>query len=67
MKLISLNLWGGRIYEPLVKFLKSHSKEVDIFCFQEIYNTTEDSMSGEPRAHRSNLLEDLKQLLPNYR
>ncbi len=66
MKLICLNLWGGRIYQPLAKFLKDYSSEIDIFCLQEIYHNADDSMSDELRKHRPNLLVDLQQLLPNY-
>ena len=36
MKLISLNLWGGRVYNKLLPFLKEMAKEIDIFCFQEV-------------------------------
>lgn len=36
MKLITLNMWGGRIVDPLTDFLKKHS-DVDVFLFQEIY------------------------------
>ncbi|HLD06434.1 MAG TPA: endonuclease/exonuclease/phosphatase family protein [Candidatus Nanoarchaeia archaeon] len=67
MKLISLNLWGGRVYGPLEKFLKEHVDNVDIFCFQEIYNDAVDGMSDVPREHRRNLLADLRQLLPNHK
>lgn len=37
MKLISINTWGGRLFEPLIKFIKSQAKTTDIFCFQELY------------------------------
>lgn len=37
MKLLSLNIWGGRVYEPFINFLKKHAGEVDIFCIQEAY------------------------------
>ena len=38
MKLISLNLWGGRAGMPgLLEFLKKH-QDVDIFCFQEMWH-----------------------------
>ncbi|HEY4502846.1 MAG TPA: endonuclease/exonuclease/phosphatase family protein [Candidatus Paceibacterota bacterium] len=36
MKIITLNLWGGIVYEPLLEFIKKHSMETDIFCFQEV-------------------------------
>jgi endonuclease/exonuclease/phosphatase family metal-dependent hydrolase len=38
MKLITLNVWGGRVSEPLDTFLKVRSKDTDIFCFQEMYH-----------------------------
>ncbi len=36
MRIISLNLWGGRVYSKLAEFLKSEKNNVDIFCFQEV-------------------------------
>ena len=41
MKIETLNIWGGRVYEPLIEHLKKQSEEVDIFCFQEVYSTPE--------------------------
>ncbi len=38
MKIMTLNLWGGKILEPLKTFLKSHADDVDVFCFQEVYH-----------------------------
>lgn len=38
MKLISLNIWGGKVFEPLIDFIKQQSKTVDIFCFQEVFS-----------------------------
>lgn len=38
MKLLTLNIWGGQVYEPLVKFIKAKRNEIDIFCFQEVLN-----------------------------
>ena len=36
MKLITLNLWAGVVYEPLIEFIKKHSEDTDVFCFQEM-------------------------------
>jgi len=36
MKLISLNIWGGKISEPLTAFIKERASSTDIFCFQEV-------------------------------
>ncbi len=37
MKLVSLNIWEGELYQPLVDFLNKHKPETDIFCFQEVF------------------------------
>jgi endonuclease/exonuclease/phosphatase family metal-dependent hydrolase len=36
MKILSLNIWGGRVNKEFIEFIKSH-KDVDVFCFQEVY------------------------------
>ncbi|MEM3215979.1 MAG: endonuclease/exonuclease/phosphatase family protein [Candidatus Micrarchaeaceae archaeon] len=35
MKLLSLNVWGGRDYKDLSRFLERKKSDIDIFCFQE--------------------------------
>jgi len=37
MKLISLNIWEGELYQPLIDFIGKYSPETDIFCFQEVF------------------------------
>lgn len=37
MKLISLNIWGGNVYDPLMKFIKDNKDNIDIFCFHEVF------------------------------
>ncbi len=64
MKLISLNTWGGKVFEPLIEFIASQKDSTDIFCFQEIYqNDLKVEQVGNIRA---NLLGDFKSLLNNY-
>lgn len=67
MKLISLNTWGGRIYEPLINFLRERSKDIDIFCFQELYCGAKEKMSDEPRIPRYNLFNEIQQILPEHK
>ncbi len=45
MKLITLNIWGGKVFEPLMDFLKKHAVDTDIFCFQEVFNNPPDIKS----------------------
>lgn len=64
MKLISLNTWGGKIYKPLINFIKQHSRDTDIFCFQEVFSTT--SAVNEYKGIRANLLDELIKILPDF-
>ncbi len=64
MKLISLNTWGGREFNSLVKFIKQHQKNTDIFCFQEVFSTTSNVKLNYER--KMNLFEDLSKVLTNY-
>lgn len=64
MKLISLNVWGGALYEPLMKFVKTQSKTTDIFCFQEVFDTKSDKKTYK-KIHL-NLLFELKNILKDF-
>lgn len=64
MRLISLNTWGGKIYEPLVHFIKIHSADTDIFCLQEVFNTTTD-LTWQA-GFRLNLYEEISKILSNH-
>ncbi|MBI4086091.1 MAG: endonuclease/exonuclease/phosphatase family protein [Candidatus Liptonbacteria bacterium] len=47
MKLICLNIWGGKLFEPLVEFIKRSAETADIFCFQEVFQTPGEPLYGE--------------------
>lgn len=64
MKLVSLNTWGGKIYQPMIDFIKQQSKDTDIFCFQEIYDTSSDIK--QYKNIRPNLLNELIKILPDF-
>lgn len=65
VKLITLNTWAGLLYEPLEKFIKEKSKEIDIFCFQEVF-----SGAVNTRKIRGKVIPDLYQrlqkLMPDF-
>lgn len=82
MKLITLNTWGGRLFAPLAKFITSHSKDTDIFCFQEVYDTSSDEIyTRTKRSHpvyrknrmtnahaaRADGLSQIRKRLPNHK
>ncbi len=65
MKLITLNLWGGVVYEPLIEFIKTHSSEIDIFCFQEMLFGDSPKLTPVAKA-RENLFYEISLLLSEF-
>src|SRR3989344_457810 len=64
MKIISLNIWGGRLLDPLLDFLKKKSSETDIFCFQEVLFGPEARFTVEN--YRENVFDEIKNVLPDF-
>lgn len=65
MKLINLNVWGGKVGEPLSRFVKEHA-DTDIFCFQEVFDDSANKNPWHFEGSHVNLLTELKSLLPNH-
>jgi len=47
MKIVSLNIWNGRLPSELKKFFKKYSNEIDIFCLQEIFTAHNTSVTDD--------------------
>ena len=64
MKLLCLNLWGGRQNQILFDYLKEQSVSTDVFCFQEVF----DSVTGPNDYHAAHpkLYSELRALLPEF-
>lgn len=65
MKLMTLNIWGGHVRQPLLQFIQSH-QAVDIFCFQEVYHNAREMITIEDRTVSLNIFAELQSLLPNH-
>ena len=64
MKLITLNVWGGKIHAPLLDFISRHAKDTDIFCFQEVFSSkTVQGFSGDAKM---DVLEDIAKILSDH-
>lgn len=64
MKLITLNIWGGRVLEPLLQFAQTKLQEADIICLQEVYSS---ALAQAPEVRPcTNSLQQLSSLLPDY-
>ncbi|MES2006975.1 MAG: endonuclease/exonuclease/phosphatase family protein [Patescibacteria group bacterium] len=66
MKLITLNVWDGRMAKELEEFFARHT-DVDIFCFQEVYHqgAGKDKWAGTQHVNFEHL-DTLKKQLSNY-
>ncbi|MBI2047560.1 MAG: endonuclease/exonuclease/phosphatase family protein [Candidatus Sungbacteria bacterium] len=52
MKLISLNIWGGRSLYPLLEFFKKKGPDLDIFCLQEVHHADQKGLDERhPEEH----------------
>jgi endonuclease/exonuclease/phosphatase family metal-dependent hydrolase len=65
MKLITLNIWGGHVRDPLLDFVITH-RQTDIFCFQEVYHNAPQKISDEDRYVSLNIFSELHSLLPDH-
>lgn len=65
MKLITLNIWGGHVRDPLLNFISAH-RATDIFCFQEVYHNAPEKISTEERPVSLNIFSELQTLLPEH-
>jgi endonuclease/exonuclease/phosphatase family metal-dependent hydrolase len=65
MKLITLNIWGGHLRNPLLKFIHEH-RNIDIFCLQEVYFNAHRTIADKKRELSLNIFSDLQKLLPDH-
>lgn len=71
MRIVSLNAWGGRLYEPLMPYLID--VDADVLCLQEVVRTRDAESDwlvyrdhGMELQQRANLFEELKAALPGH-
>jgi len=66
MKLISLNTYGGRLFEPIMAFIEKHKADTDVFYFQEIYSNPKENIMVDLHEPRVNLFEELSRALGDF-
>jgi endonuclease/exonuclease/phosphatase family metal-dependent hydrolase len=64
MKIITLNIWGGRVLEPLLEFFKTKAQEADIVCLQEVFASSTQLEAAEVC---TNMLDRLLPIMEDYR
>lgn len=64
MKIISLNIWDARVFDPLMKFFENN-QDTDIFCLQEVFDgEIKGTFRGEGQV--INGFSEIAQRLPNH-
>ncbi|MFA5947253.1 MAG: endonuclease/exonuclease/phosphatase family protein [Patescibacteria group bacterium] len=66
MKIISLNTFGGNVFEPLMQFVEKLAADTDVFCFQEIMNDAHGEFPQPEKGARLTLLKELVKRLPDF-
>lgn len=64
MQLITLNIWGGRNHDLLLKFIEANRDQTDIFCFQEVFKSDRSVLN--PNGSWSNILAEIQNVLPEF-
>ncbi len=65
MKLLTLNTWGGIVYEPLIEFIKNHAEDTGVFCFQEVFPSAGATRPSLGKV-RPNLFSDIQNTLTDF-
>lgn len=65
MKLMTLNIWGGHIKEPLLHFV-NRQQDIDIICLQEVYHDAIEKFSTDGKTATLNIFSALNTLLPHH-
>lgn len=67
MKLITLNIWGGKVFEPLMAFFRKHGEDTDIFCLQEVFNNPPNIKSRvQTKVAKEDIFKDIAVVLKNF-
>ncbi len=64
MKIVSLNVYGGKVFDPLMEYLAKR-RDTDVFCFQEVFHTDSDR-TVDAQGYQLNLLRELKNVLDDH-
>ncbi len=64
MKIVTLNIWGGRVGAPLLEFFRAHP-EVEVFLLQEAMLGATERTRWEPEVH-ADIFQEIAEVLPEY-
>lgn len=65
MRLITLNIWGGKIHKDFFEFINKHKDSTDIFTFQEVYKS--DHAYKTPNGYYTDIFKQIEKELPDFK
>lgn len=65
MKLITLNIWGGCVRDPLLQFINAHP-EIDVWCLQEVYCRADGKISTDDRTVSLDIYGEIQDILEGH-
>lgn len=65
LKLLFLNIWGGRVGELFLKFIEN-AQDIDIFCLQEVFNTNNKLERDAVKKSINNIYQLISDRLPDH-
>lgn len=65
MRIISLNIWGGQIKNPLMRFVQQY-KNVDVLCMQEVYSKAKTKACTNDDPVQLDIFGDISDILPDH-
>ena len=64
---MTLNIWGGQVFEPLMDFFKKHQEDTDIFCLQEVFNNPPQIKSRvQTKSAKEDIYKDIAEVLKDF-
>jgi len=68
LRIITLNIWGGRQLEDLIQFFRAHGPHTDVFCLQEVLDTDKvfPSFPGGEPAKQGGVFVAIQRALPGF-
>ncbi len=64
LTIVSLNVWGGQAYGPLLDYLRAYAPTTDLFCLQEVLDAP--VLLPQDCGFRTTLYGDLVDALPGF-
>ena len=66
LRLVTLNVWCGKLFDELIGFVKEEAYSTDVFCFQEVLDNKEGVPSAVFKDGREDIVTQFRRALPDF-